>query len=78
MATETGQGRQPQVTGAASGQCLHEQRLVGLEAHNSYLVVEQLWYGTRTVNVSIMRELTLQHCHQIGAWLNLSQNLKNN
>ena len=42
MATQAGQGRQTQVTGAASGQRLHEQRLVGAEAHNSYLVVEQL------------------------------------
>lgn len=70
MATQAGQGRQPQVTGAASGQSLHEQRLVGVEAHNSHLVVEQLWYRGGTVNVSIMGELTLQHSHPIGAWQN--------
>lgn len=43
MTAQARQGRQPQVTGAASGQCLHEQRFVGAEAHNSHLVMEQLW-----------------------------------
>lgn len=52
MATQTGQRRQPQITGAASGQRLHEQRLVGAEVHNSDLVVEQLRYGRETVNGS--------------------------
>lgn len=57
MAAQAGQRGQPQVTGPASGQCLHEQRLVWAEVHDSYLVVEQLWYRRGTVNVSIRYEL---------------------
>lgn len=56
MATQARQGGQTQVTGPASGQCLHEQRLVGDKAHNSYLVMEQLWYKRGRVNVSLRHE----------------------
>lgn len=41
--TQAGQGRQPQVRCASSGQSLHEKRLIGAKVHNSNLVVEQLW-----------------------------------
>ncbi|TNN32335.1 hypothetical protein EYF80_057506 [Liparis tanakae] len=58
LCATAGQRRQPQVTGAASGQRLHEQRLVGLEVHNSHLVVEQLGSTRRTVNaVNVMQHV---------------------
>lgn len=43
VAAQAGQRGQAQVAGAAPGQRLHEQRLVGAEVHHSHLVVEQLW-----------------------------------
>lgn len=45
MSAQTGEGGKTQVKSAASGQCLHEQRLVRAEVHDSHLVVEQLRYG---------------------------------
>ena len=42
MASQAGQGGQAQVAGAAPGQRLHEQGLVGPEVHHSHLVVQQL------------------------------------
>lgn len=56
MATQAGQGGQTQVTGPASGQCLHEQRLVRDKAHNSDLVVEQLWDRRGREHVSLRHE----------------------
>lgn len=43
VAIHAGQRRQPQVTGSASGHRLHEERLVGAEVDDSYLVMQQLW-----------------------------------
>ena len=42
MASQTGQGGEAQVAGAASGQRLHEQGLVGPEVDHAHLVMEQL------------------------------------
>ena len=47
MASQAGQGGEAQVAGAASGQRLHEQGLVGPEVDHAHLVVEQLQVAER-------------------------------